>query len=218
MAKTILNPARFTTDPLGSRNYIRAAFFDEGYGVSTSFKAYVQGGSIVPASSAFNAIGAGTVGDPLRMSQFNGFVVPSLVNITDQSIVASGAGFDQASATVEYSLLSNGTARTLRIGDFLYEDIAIPGEWLVGGTTASDFSVRATAQVYNVGGDSYFNGTLNTWESLSSTRAWSLAVDTRNSSAQASVILLVQIARTSNTSAILDSAEIGLQVDAQTAQ
>ena len=83
MAVTILNPARFNDDGgVGGRQYIRAAFFDEGYGVSTSFKAYAQGAGIVPATSAFDVIGAGTAGDPLRMSQFNGFVVPSLAFFT----------------------------------------------------------------------------------------------------------------------------------------
>ena len=77
MAVTILNPARFNDDGgVGGRQYIRAAFFDEGYGVSESFKAYAQGAGIVPATSEFNIIGAGTAGDPLRMSQFSGFVVP----------------------------------------------------------------------------------------------------------------------------------------------
>jgi len=82
MAVTIVNPARFNDDGLGTRRFIRAAFFDEGYGSSTSFKAYAQGAGIVPATSAFDAIGAGTVGDPLRMSQFNGFVVPSFVTFS----------------------------------------------------------------------------------------------------------------------------------------
>ena len=83
MAITILNPARFNDDGgVGGRQYIRAAFFDEGYGVSESFKAYAQGAGIVPATSAFDVIGAGTVGDPLRMSQFSGFVVPSLAFFT----------------------------------------------------------------------------------------------------------------------------------------
>jgi hypothetical protein len=92
MAVTILNPARFTSDPNGSRRMIRTAFFDEGYGVSSSFKAYRQGGGIVPATSAFDIIGAGTSGDPLRMSQFSGFVVPSLA--LDTQTVTTGGFYD----------------------------------------------------------------------------------------------------------------------------
>lgn len=96
MAVTILNPARFNDDGgLGTRRFIRTAFFDEGYGVSSSFYAYRQGGGIVPATSAFDIIGAGTPEDPLRMSQFSGFVVPSqyldVQTITpDVAIIFSG--------------------------------------------------------------------------------------------------------------------------------
>lgn len=79
MATTIINPAQFNS---GGGNSIRSAFNTEGYGVSTSFFAYRQGGGIVPATAAFDGIGAGTGGDPLRMSQFSGFVVPSQVFFT----------------------------------------------------------------------------------------------------------------------------------------
>jgi len=79
MAITILNPARFNDDGgLGTRRFVRAAFFDEGYGVSNRLSGYAQGAGIVPATAAFNQIGAGTVGDPLRLSQFSNFTVPSL--------------------------------------------------------------------------------------------------------------------------------------------
>jgi hypothetical protein len=92
MAITILNPARFNDDGgAGTRRFIRAAFFDEGYGSSTSFAAYAQGAGIVPNTAAFNAIGAGTAGDPLRMSQFSGFTVPSLVSFTPAGGASAGA-------------------------------------------------------------------------------------------------------------------------------
>lgn len=141
----------------------------------------------------------------------------SSVNITNQFIAASGAGFDQAGATVQYSLLSDGTARTLEIGDLVYNDTPISGEWLVGGVV-SDFSVRATATLYNLGPDGTFLGTLNTWQSLSATREWTLSVDTRNSFAEALVTLQIEIAYTADTNTIIDSAEIYLQATAQTAQ
>lgn len=70
MATSITNPASFSS--------VRTAFNAEGYGISTSLYAYRQGGGIVPATSTFNVIGAGTAGDPLSLSQFNGFSVPSL--------------------------------------------------------------------------------------------------------------------------------------------
>jgi hypothetical protein len=68
----ISNPASFTS--------VRSAFQTRGYGaVNNSLLAYRQGGGIVPSSSAFDAIGAGTSGDPLRLSQFSGFSVPDLL-------------------------------------------------------------------------------------------------------------------------------------------
>lgn len=89
MAITILNPARFNDDGgLGTRRFVRAAFFDEGYGVSNRLSAYAQGAGIVPATAAFNQIGAGTVGDPLRLSQFSNFTVPSL-----GAILTTGSNF-----------------------------------------------------------------------------------------------------------------------------
>ena len=120
MAITILNPARFNDDGgVGGRQYIRAAFFDEGYGVSESFKAYAQGAGIVPATSGFNIIGAGTVPDPLRMSQFNGFVVPSLsetqtvtvgvniVDIEEPFLYLEFYGYAQGG--IEFGSISDGT-------------------------------------------------------------------------------------------------------------
>lgn len=98
MATTISNPASFSS--------VRTAFNAEGYGISSSFFAYRQGGGIVPATSGFNAIGAGSGGDPLQLSQFNGFVVPSQgVTITTGStatIVSAGKG------TAGHSLFSHG--------------------------------------------------------------------------------------------------------------
>lgn len=74
MPTVISSPASFSS--------VRTAFNTHGYGISTSLFAYRQGGGIVPSSSTFNAIGAGTAGDPLQLSQFNGFSVPDLLRFT----------------------------------------------------------------------------------------------------------------------------------------
>ena len=74
MPATISNPASFSS--------VRTAFNSLGYGISTSLFAYRQGGGIVPSSSTFNSIGAGTAGDPLNLSQFSGFSVPDLLRFT----------------------------------------------------------------------------------------------------------------------------------------
>jgi hypothetical protein len=71
----ISNPASFSS--------VRSAFETRGYGaVNSSLLAYRQGGGIVPSSSTFNSIGAGTVGDTLNLSQFSGFSVPDLLRFT----------------------------------------------------------------------------------------------------------------------------------------
>lgn len=74
MPATISNPASFSS--------VRTAFNSLGYGTSTSLFAYRQGGGIIPSSSTFDAIGAGTAGDPLQLSQFSGFTVPDLLRFT----------------------------------------------------------------------------------------------------------------------------------------
>ena len=73
-----------TIPPQATFSAVRNAFNTEGYGISSSFFAYRQGGGIVPATSAFDVIGAGTAGDPLRLTQFNGFTVPSLVTFNPE--------------------------------------------------------------------------------------------------------------------------------------
>lgn len=83
MPTVISNPASLSS--------VRNAFNAEGYGISTSLFAYRQGGGIVPNLPAFNVIGAGTSGDPLRLSQFNGFSVPS--KYLDSKVLTSGSYF-----------------------------------------------------------------------------------------------------------------------------
>lgn len=113
MAITIIDPARFAADGgLGTRRFVRAAFNDEGYGVSNRFSAYAQGGSIVPDQAYFNSIGAGTAGDPLRLSQFNGLVAPrrGAKLITGSSSQSGGGGKGVAYwALSSYGYTTSGT-------------------------------------------------------------------------------------------------------------
>jgi hypothetical protein len=135
MAITILNPARFNDDGgVNGRQFIRAAFADEGYGVSSSFKAYAQGAGIVPATAAFDGIGAGTAGDPLRMSQFNGFVVPSLAFFTTSLTEGSQGTYGSGYARKGYSTSDPPSGDVLfaaGIGSTSNSTINKPG----GGTT-----------------------------------------------------------------------------------
>jgi hypothetical protein len=220
MAVTIVNPARFNDDGLGTRRFIRAAFFDEGYGSSTSFKAYAQGAGIVPATSAFDAIGAGTVGDPLRMSQFNGFTVPSLatVAIEDLELYASvGAVFNgqaytgltfNTNGTLSYNLyvLNSGTGRnvtlslsgsTIATGSLSISG-NVSGMWKLSGN-ASDYQIYVSKSgvFASISGASF-----NTWTNMG-TGAITLYVDTSVNDA-IDQEFYVQI-RNASTSTVLDS-------------
>ena len=106
MATTISNPASFSS--------VRSAFTAESFGSSTSFFAYRQGAGIVPATAYFNAIGAGTAGDPLRLSQFSGFIVPSPATFSPAGGTSPGApvelnSFGQFNATVTITCSQNCT-------------------------------------------------------------------------------------------------------------
>jgi hypothetical protein len=85
MARTILNPARFNSNGgAGGRAWVRTSFFDEGYGVSDRLSDYRRGGPIVPNTAAFSGIGLNTPSSPLKLSQFSGLFIPSLVTFTPQ--------------------------------------------------------------------------------------------------------------------------------------
>lgn len=162
MTTTISNPATFSS--------VRSAFNTEGYGISTSLYAYRQGGSIVPATSAFNVIGAGTAGDPLRLSQFSGFTVPSQATVYVDSLSvdasvgnvfngeAECAVFFNNNGTLTYSLYAVGAdpGRYLivqgvngpsPVGVYAQGETSLngtlPGMWLTGGS-ASDYEIYIT--------------------------------------------------------------------------
>lgn len=148
MPTSISNPATFSS--------VRSAFNTEGYGISTSLFAYRQGGGIVPATSEFNAIGAGTGGDPLQLSQFNGFSVPSpiVVDIDDISF------FNVQPSPTSYELNSDGNIYVSGVG--------LVGPWkLSGASSAYDARMtRLNGFMDSVG------ASLGTWLNLGTTREW----------------------------------------------
>lgn len=97
-------------------------------------------------------------------------------------------------ATAQYVLNSSGQAQ--RIDDDGTTNIS--GEWLVSGA-ASDYEVRAT-----VNSGSLTSGPTGSWESLGTTRTWTL---TRASVGTSSCVLLVEIRRVSD-SVVVTSATI----------
>jgi hypothetical protein len=210
---TISNPASFSS--------VRTAFNTEGYGISTSFLAYAQGAGIVPATAAFNAIGAGTGGDPLQLSQFSGFVVPSpiTVNVTNQIISAQFAGYESAFAQARYGLSNLGNAFFQEVGDnFDTERQNIAGEWLVSGNGAL-ISVKATLLSHSDTLYSNLSGVFGSFQPMTGEYEWILESSLAQFQQQDSSVATfrIDLALTSNTNTILDTAEITLEVQTQTA-
>ena len=216
MATTISNPASFSS--------VRTAFNSEGYGISTSFFAYRQGGGIVPATSGFNAIGAGNGGDPLRLTQFNGFVVPSpqTVNIADYTGYASDSNLEYAIASSSYQLFGDGTVYWAKQEGGLATDGYLPGEWLTSGS-ASGISAKATILSSSNSSGAAINGTFGSWIDITAVQPqWNVNATAITNfgpvNESAYVQFTLQLAQTSDLTTILDSATITLQaiVDAFT--
>lgn len=195
MATTISNPASFSS--------VRSAFSAEGYGISTSFFAYRQGGGIVPATSGFNAIGAGTGGDPLQLSQFSGFTVPSpvVISIASDSI-SSDAVYETESdvQSASYGILASGliAAQATSTNNGLTINGVTDGtNWVTPTSAASNYEVRAT-KVSGVNP----SGLLNTWLPCTSDRYWTLLLV---GGGQESCVLTIEI-RDTATGTIRDTA------------
>lgn len=125
--------------------------------------------------------------------------------ITSREIVATVTSYGGACG-VSYSLNSDGTASgyaDILSGDgFTVGDGIYNGEWLKYGS-AADYDVYATL---TPGSDSA-GGSFNTWVNLSTSPNWALAG--WNSDLSAEIVL--QIARTTNRTAIITSATILLE-------
>lgn len=173
MPTTISNPATFSS--------VRNAFNTEAYGTSTSFFAYRQGGGIVPATSTFNVIGAGTAGDPLQLSQFNGFTVPSLsdtqsVTVGYHNFVDTQGGYEETvigySPTYLIGSISDGTFNLLNgatIAELCWKNI---GAWWVSFQLSGNYSNAGWTSLtidgtytYNRSAATYINsGGITYWE------------------------------------------------------
>jgi hypothetical protein len=128
----ISNPASFTS--------VRSAFQTRGYGTANnSLLAYRQGGGIVPSSSAFDGIGAGTSGDPLRLSQFSGFSVPDLLRFTTVYTGVYATNFNIASRATTGSgsrpMYAYFALRSNKTADWGGNSVFV---WNTTGSTAGD--------------------------------------------------------------------------------
>jgi hypothetical protein len=152
---TISSPASFSS--------VRTAFNTEGYGISTSFFAYRRGGGIVPATSGFNAIGEGTVGSPLQMTQFNGFSVPSpiVVDIDDVNVFN-----DVVTPTAAFYELNSD-------GNIYISNYGLLAPWKLSGAS----SLYEVYMGPRLGGSlepfvSGISSAVGSWISLGTTRSW----------------------------------------------
>lgn len=179
MPTTISNPATFSS--------VRNAFNTEGYGTSTSFFAYRQGGGIVPDTSAFNIVGAGTAGDPLQLSQFSNFTVPSVITLNNDNVSWAPP---IPVATVQWATTLDGwVAYTNNNGDTVNQYRYCPS-----GVSTSLFEVRADVTSGFI--DFSSPAPTGTWLSCSETRAWNLTSVGGGEPKDAE--LFVQIRRASN--------------------
>ena len=161
---------------------------------------------------------ASTAGKVWNGSSWVSFFNSTQVNVTDQFISASSAGYESAFATAEYGLSNLGNAYIRIDSDSGSTQENIPGEWLVNGN-AADVSVKATILSQSIGNETYFYGTFDTFLSLSGEHAWGLqsSLGRFDSQDSSGVTFRIDLVLTSNTSTILDTAEITLSVQTQTA-
>jgi hypothetical protein len=180
---------------------------------------YRRGGPYVPSgtTSAYGTIP--TSNSNINMGVFRGTQkVVVAVNITDQYIYSGAGGFDFAEATATYALSNAGNAYFMITGDtFLTENYA--GQWLVSGNGAL-VSAKATILSQSLGSGSILSGVYNTFQPLTSLRQWMLTSQAAQADSQDSALVTIRIdlALTSDTNTILDTAEIQLETRAETAQ
>lgn len=116
-------------------------------------------------------------------------------SINDRTVSKFGNGADPATAS--YELNSNGN---------VYNHAGTNLEaWLDSGVNA-DFQSRATF----AGGDALDGGTLNTWQALSSSRAW---VQTAAAGQLETTTLTIEIRLSASPFTVLDSASITITAD-----
>ena len=156
---------------------------------------------------AFLAIGAGTAGDPLRLSQFSGFSVPSPVVISLTSLTGlnyiNNIVMAGETAIAVYQIASNG--KVYKTQGATTTEVE---QWCTPTSEASNYEVYATLNSSAGGG--LDSGTTGAWLSLNTNRTW--AVYESTSGNLSSVELGMQIRRI-GTSTVLASATITLEAE-----
>ena len=212
-----------------------------------SLSEYVRGGAFVPAgtTSAFGTIP--TTNSNINMGVFRGTQkVVELVNISNHSVYVQRQAFNdgESSALARLSLSSSGVLSLLGStaysasfsalgeitidGSDTFEDspagsaetITVANEWLQSGTP-SLYSARVTivSGATPDGSTRVRTGTFGSFLPLTSTLEWTLSAFSTTSSRDNIMnnVLTLDIALTSDTSTIIDTATIELTTRAQTA-
>lgn len=230
------NPTTFGAGAAGPAGSVRFAFFNEGYTRTGSelpgdpvpnpplnLFAFREGGGIVPASgTTFDTIGAGTLEDPLRLSQFSGFTVPSPTGTVYMEAVSLNASNQEYNDQPGSALAG---VRMLDTGEFqgIINDSDQVGwytlfNWRTGGAT-SFWSFRATQTLGGQSGSNIVNGTYTTgWVAASTLPQWDVAGYSNSFQrfGQATRTFTLELALTSNTSNVLASASISITATAST--
>lgn len=142
---------------------------------------------------------------------------PVLVNVNSNTVqaYAYNSGGGTASATAIYSLYANGeaVARVTSIPPGSTATYSLyPGEWLLAGGSPSDYSVKVTLTSGSFSSGS--NGL--TWLSMTSNRSWQAGITASSGVGLRDKITVftVQLAKTADTSNVLDTATITLYAEA----
>lgn len=119
---------------------------------------------------------------------------PVSISITDQYLTSS----DVSTSTATYGVNNNGTV--------VDRNSSILETWLLGGGTASDYEIRATAVSGTVTG-----GTIGSWENLGTSRVWYL---TNNNAGNSTKVAVISVSiRLASSGVVQDTASITLSAE-----
>lgn len=231
----ISNPPSFSS--------VRTEFNNAGIGLASNLNSYRKGGSIVPGNDIYySGIGLGTSGSPLRLSQFAGKSGSKLNTLFNHSCLVdhtSSATSGQASSFSRLIVNDNGqltltgstgwssvatATGSIQINGNEYWDSSAPGStetivvqnWLLG-TLGNTFSVRATIQAGSgtpTGFGTFRYGTFGSWVSVTSSDFFAVQAESVDAPRSITLIMLLEFARTADTSTVLGSCTITLSATA----
>lgn len=157
----------------------------------------------------------------LGMANFGATGV-DLITITNQTINADGENDIASSRGIaRYTLGANGgvviSSTTVATSVNNYTTLLDTAEWINNKNSASNYSVKATWTGSNTAGSTALNSggmIQNTWYALTTERSYTLNTGLTTGFISASYTINISIAKTSDTSTILETATIILNASA----